>query len=327
MSPGKRWPTFFWLGILTAALLPIVLPYYRVRWEKRTFLRKPFFPTRKNQHVHLEDPVGPLYIGTVRQNFGRGVGYHTGYSSMDFLFMQRKPLHKLSPFVDVRGHHMDDNTWAANLGVGFKYKVNRFCTVFGMNAYYDYRNFHGHSFNQIGVGLEVYSPHWSVRANGYIPIGETEAQLMHHKTHLPGGLFIEREKNVYSLGGADLRIGAPFIHQSWVWSWIEAGPYFYRDFFGGLGQVTFRFADILRLKFGVTYDPVFRARAQGEVALVFYIWKAEQIQILTLHAAMLHQLRDACGAGGDHSALPLLPSRKEFLSFATTRSMACLCFE
>lgn len=238
----------------------------------RSFRKK---PAAKNT-AEEADPTGQLYSVSLGQNFGRGVGYHTGYTSLDGFFIDRKPLHKLSPLVDVRVHHMNDNTWAANLGVGFRYKVNRFCTVFGLNAYFDYRQFHSYNFYQAGIGTEVYTPHWSARLNAYIPVGERDVYLGHRSQQLSDGSIFITEKNVSSLGGADLRVGVPFIQQSWLWSWIEVGPYFYQDFFGGLGEITARVADYVRLKFGVTYDPVFRARAQGEVAVVFSFGKRKK---------------------------------------------------
>ncbi|MBS0616330.1 MAG: inverse autotransporter beta domain-containing protein [Verrucomicrobia bacterium] len=204
---------------------------------------------------------------TGRQNFGKTPGNEHGYSSLDGLVFRRFSYDHVSPFLDVRGHHLNDGNFAANIGGGFRANLEDRCIGFGMNAYYDYRGYHSHSLNQVGVGAEIFGLHWSINANGYIPVGRDQVQLFHCRFDYPGGFFMEKNKTATLLGGADLRFGFRFPNLPSFSSTLEVGPYFYRDFFGVLGSYTMQVTNYMRFKFGVTHDRVFGTKLQGEVAL------------------------------------------------------------
>ncbi len=208
---------------------------------------------------------------TGRQNFGKTVGNSNGYTSVDGFFSRRSSPNSVSPFLDARAHHLNNNTYAANVGGGFRANLDSQCVTFGMNAYYDYRQYRSHSLNQVGVGAEIFGSFWSVNANGYVPVGRSQVQLFNCRFDYPGGFFMEKTKTATTLGGADLRFGFRFPNNTWFSSTLEVGPYFYRNFFGGLASYTMQVTNYMRFKVGGTYDSVFGARAQGEVALM-YTW-------------------------------------------------------
>ena len=78
----------------------------------------------------------------------RGVGYNTGYTTLE-LFLTPNWDSNVQPFVDLRGHIFNDGKWAANAGLGARGAWLK-DVIFGLNTYYDFRDAHGISPNQVG---------------------------------------------------------------------------------------------------------------------------------------------------------------------------------
>lgn len=118
-------------------------------------------------------------------------------------------------FGSLRGFRASSDAWGMNLGGGLRYYADRWDRIFGVNAYYDYDNSSGGLFREVGFGLESLGQLWDMRANAYIPNGQT-AKLL--KTELVQGSqrFVGHQllyDNLLTFGnalrGVDWEIGVP----------------------------------------------------------------------------------------------------------------------
>lgn len=219
---------------------------------------------------------------------GRGLSYKHGYGSLGvFLTPPAWWLgNDFVPFVDVRGYILGDGKGAANVGAGLRYLLSSDClpcwdAVVGVNVYYDYRDYHGFSFNQIGVGLEWLSRYFDVRVNGYFPVEQS-----HRRGRLfafGDDLYTVRFEWAQAYKGFDAEIGMWLYNKTpcnWVGLYFAAGPYYYyrdhmRDTFdekhrnltGGKARLLAKINDYLDITISGTYDDVFHGTVQGKITL------------------------------------------------------------
>jgi hypothetical protein len=209
---------------------------------------------------------------------GGGLGYRHGYSTLG-MFIGIPSSGAFQPFLDVRGHVFNDGRFAANAGAGLRY-INFCCgTIFGVNAYYDWREGHFRHYQQIGAGIEILGRHWGFRSNVYLPFGDKTgfssarkftafdpsrgtftARCRRKETAIPGG---DAEIGYYTCCGCQ-----PYRFYAGV------GPYYYHrncrgNIWGGMGRVIVQGWDVLSLEGRAYYDRVHHGLFQGRVALTF----------------------------------------------------------
>ena len=81
------------------------------------------------QHIRL----------SARYTTPKGIGYNQGYSTLEGFFAPRTLFRETwLPFLDVRGHILDNGKFATNAGFGLRYLSQ--ARIWGINSYYDYRN-------------------------------------------------------------------------------------------------------------------------------------------------------------------------------------------
>src|SRR5580658_7202074 len=116
-------------------------------------------------------PPGPQHMrAAVRHIEAGGIGYNTGYSSLDVFLATDPNKWRVMPFLDLRGHVFNNGTYAANGGIGARGMWG--CRAYGINGYYDFRNTNRRNYNQVGAGLETLGKLWDLRVNGYLPVGK-----------------------------------------------------------------------------------------------------------------------------------------------------------
>ncbi len=214
-------------------------------------------------------PSHSVYV-VPRTHFGKGIGFPSGYSTLEITPGNANFL------ADLRGHFLNDNSYAANAGLVYRSNYPDVCSALGFNLFYDFRHDYGHSFNQIGLGIEYLTPEWELHANGYLPVGKDHTTIFKCHFDYEDGLFLEKKKTATALGGVDFRVTSVILDNKWANLSIEGGPYFFSDFFGALGNLTLSFKDRAFLKAMVTSDPVFGTRYQGEIGLTFFFGTKEK---------------------------------------------------
>ena len=80
-------------------------------------------------------------------------------------------------FADIRGFTDLANGYGMNLGGGYRRYLPRFDRILGVNGFFDYDNTSGALFRELGFGAESLGALFDVRANAYLPTGNTSQQL------------------------------------------------------------------------------------------------------------------------------------------------------
>lgn len=165
---------------------------------------------------------------SLRHTEGKGLGYSTGYTSLDlFLSLPSRQL-QIAPFADVSGHVFNDGKLAFNTGVGLR-SFNP-CTgrVFGINCFYDGLQTSHHFYHQVGVGLEALTDSWEVRVNGYLPIGKKKTSIYAFEYRdLAPNAFLMRASERLAMCGVDSEIGYHFCRLHCFNVYVGLGPYYY----------------------------------------------------------------------------------------------------
>lgn len=200
--------------------------------------------------------------------FGNNVnnfGLATNYSTLALLFASEYQLGHFMPMLDIRGYLFDKGFYAASVGVATRYipKRNSFCELLGMNLYYDWRQGFGTSFNQIGVGLEVLSRRWDLRANAYIPIGNFKHRVNHKFDGYIGPYKYNHSVCKFTNYGFNLEAGYLAVNQKNFLFYAATGPYYFsrkswNKTFGWELRVRPQFRDYLALDLSGSYDHVFQ---------------------------------------------------------------------
>jgi len=176
----------------------------------------------------INETNNDIYFLSVRRNEGSTVGDRISYTTLEASIFPCN-YKNFSPFVDLRYHGFGESSQnAANAGLGFRFAPNRTDVILGANVYYDYRNVHYGSFNQIGIGFESLGPLLNFRINGYLPLGK---QSQHYSSkyfaRYPGGYFIIRKKFADSLRGLDFEAEMLIAKNCCVDIYLAIGGYYY----------------------------------------------------------------------------------------------------
>ncbi len=204
---------------------------------------------------------------------GNGVGYSHGYTSVDGFFAFIDPADAYwIPFLDTRVHVFNNGRPAVNAGVGVRYLGSQ--RVWGLNAYYDYRNTHHHNYNQASLGLETLGELWDLRLNGYLPVGRGKSSFSHPQfDHFEGHHLIVRRKREFALKSANAEVGFHVDTMKKMPFYFAGGPYYLvgqgKQAWGFEARATVDIIENVRLEANTSYDRIFRGIAQGQISLIF----------------------------------------------------------
>lgn len=191
---------------------------------------------------------------TLRHIEAKGVGYHKGYTSLDFFLAPKCMLEThWIPFAEVRVHGFNDGRGALNAGAGLRYLCgDRF---WGFNTFYDYRNTHRHHYNQVGIGFESLGAVWDFRLNGYFPCGKraTNGQFAMNAGNAEVGALITQ----FDCGAVYAAANTYYMNNHHKHAW------------GGGGRVVLNLWKYLTLQVNGSYDRIFKGIVQGQIALTY----------------------------------------------------------
>ena len=119
---------------------------------------------------------------TLRQTQGNGFGYRQGYTTLEGFLIHNPFDESISPFIDVRAHHLNNGNWAGKFGLGLRKYDCSSNGIWGGNVYYDYRNTRHKKFQQIGLGMEFLHCCFDARLNVYLPVGGLKSRYYDCKT-------------------------------------------------------------------------------------------------------------------------------------------------
>lgn len=205
-----------------------------------------------------------------------GIGYQHGYTSVDFFLSAREKWPRIRPFLDLRGHVFNTGRFAANAGLGLRGLASSIETVFGLNAFYDYRQTKRRPYNQVSGGFEVLREGWDFRANGYFPVGIKETRYYDYSFSFNpsnNNLHVSAVRQ-FVMKGFDAEFGWHAPKVKWVEFYPAAGCYYYRSSsnvgihtFGGRVRLLATVIDWVTLEGIVSYDHRFKWVGQGALAI------------------------------------------------------------
>lgn len=208
---------------------------------------------------------------TARHRESEGIGYGQGYSTLDYYLTTQ--MNKLECLLNLRGHLFNNAKAAGNAGLGFRYSLNEDASRIGANVYYDFRDTKHFFASQIGTGLEWLSKSVDLRLNGYLPVGKQKNFQSHRFQTFTGNTILNREKFTAALPCIEGEIGTQLANPFY----FAVGSYYlFRETSHHLhvGQalgVKARFDVDIGEYFSagafVSYDSLYKTRAQGYVAL------------------------------------------------------------
>jgi hypothetical protein len=220
----------------------------------------------------------PPFRIAARYTIGRGVGYSEGYATLEGFFARSPSLdNSWIPYLDVRGHVFNNGKPALNAGFGVRYLGSR---VWGINAYYDYRNTVHQHYNQVSLGLESLGIIWDFRINGYLPVGAKISSPFDVKFNsFQGNKLIVSTKREFAMKGANAEVGAHITRMKNAELYAAVGPFYFQNegkrSWGGEGRLVFETLKCIRLQVNGSYDSLFKGIIQGEVGL-FYAFGPRQ---------------------------------------------------
>lgn len=210
------------------------------------------------------------YRATARHIEGKGIGYHTGYTSVDLFVTTPWSLpHKWIPFIDGRMHVFNNGKIATNIGLGARYVSSSI--VYGINSYYDYRETSRQKYNQYSLGLEALGKVWDVRLNGYLPVGHKRSSFYNADFgYFSGNSILLKGRRDLAMRGLNLEAGIHIKDLSWLRFYGAFGPYYFakagNNAVGGKIRLALTFLDSLKIEGNTSYDPIFHWIGQGELS-------------------------------------------------------------
>lgn len=217
-----------------------------------------------------------VYFLTLRRNQGRTVGNKLSYTTFSAVAF---PFHReyIWPFLDFRIHRFDKHDkYAGNVGLGCRFASTKIDKIFGINAYYDYKNRHHHNFHQLGLGFEILSKCWNFRLNGYLPFGRKRVlESSCFFDEFIGNFFFQQKNYKRSLSGVDFEIESYLTRICCMDLYFGIGAYYYRgdrcerDIYGTEYNLTTWYCNYMSFGINVTHDCRFKTRVQGELSISF----------------------------------------------------------
>jgi hypothetical protein len=213
------------------------------------------------------------YRASIEHIEGGGIGYKNGYTTLALFFASDPDRWMVTPFLDVRGHVFDDGGWATNLGSGIRTLWNN--RVYGINAFYDYRDSSRLNSNQIGLGVETLGKLVDFRMNGYLPVGTKISDPYNPVfANFAGNyMFIWRNYQA-AMKGANAEIGLHLGRSKLFDVYAALGPYYFigdaiAPTWGGKARLSLTYKNFLSLEISDSYDKTFQNKFQGQLSLKF----------------------------------------------------------
>lgn len=207
----------------------------------------------------------------IRHREAGGVGYSTGYSSLDyFLMTENKSMEFL---LDLRGHVFNTGQGAANIGVGLRWPIKEEKYAVGANVFYDLRQAHDLFCNQVGAGVEWLTKKVDFRVNGYLPVGKKKHIEEKTFDQFSGTSVNIRRHLKSTLPSIEGEIGTPLPRHFY----FAVGSYYLfkqeghgmdvGHAWGAKIRAEVDLGKYITLGFAMTYDHIFKVRPQGIVSI------------------------------------------------------------
>lgn len=203
---------------------------------------------------------------------GRFIAIKKSYGGVSFFAVPEAPFEYTNLLLDIKGFKLEGSNWAGSIGIGFRHTDRHHKKIYGVNFFYDYLDQHG-TFNQVGLGFELFSQCWEFHLNGYLPLGTTHHAISERVINFKAG-FVGIFSDVQNaLRGVEFTAGGRWNFFDNINLYVAPGAYFYhnkdirKNIQGAQGTVEVNWNDWISFRLNASYDRVFRGRLQGVIAL------------------------------------------------------------
>jgi parallel beta-helix repeat protein len=175
------------------------------------------------------------------------------------------------------GGDLNDSNFGASSRLGYRWMSSGKDWMFGVNAGADTTPYEGDYNWQAGVGLEALNKNVELRANGYIPLSDSNKEVGRGYS----GAYLSNNRlyltNTYqdwitSYGGLDLEVGTPVARWDSGGLWLYAGYYYLDatvaggpDSSGVSARAEARIANNFAVGATYSYDDIFQSKATGYI--------------------------------------------------------------
>ncbi len=231
--------------------------------------------------IDTNSPPSPV-LKTLRVRHSGGFGQNativmgTNYTTLDLFLSPTAQRGQFLPFLNLRGHRFDNDTYAANLGVGFRYvpEPGTFCEFLGFNTYYDFREGLYNNYNQIGLGVEILGKRWDFRGNAYVPVGAKKRKVVCVFDDYLGDYFIVNKNIETTTYGFNGEVGWTAVNSNYWALYVAGGPYYLgrksncleKSILGGEFRVQPQYKDYFAVDFVLSYDNVYKTVFQAVIS-------------------------------------------------------------
>lgn len=231
---------------------------------------------------------------SARHVAGDGVGYTSGYSSLDWFLPLSAESDSTMWFGDFRGLIFNDGEFGSNVGTGYRWFAEDQNRIYGINGYWDTRNSNSLLFNQAGIGVESLGQIFDFRANAYTPaVNDTYQQG--NAYFVGNGLILP---STAALSGVDAETGINFPTFYQISTSLFGGGYYYDSNHtiaatGWRVRAEAMFRDCVVVGVSVQDDDLFGQTVNGMIELRHTVFHHTTLA----RRSMRHKFRQADGSG------------------------------
>lgn len=135
----------------------------------------------------------------------KGMGFNQGYTTASLYLFPNKET-PVIPFFNGSFHLFNSLYIASNLGAGLRFTGESESVVYGINGYYDYRNYKSLTSHQASAGIEILSKWIDFRANAYIPFSGKSTSEESLFNSFSGNTVVLQQKSRYALKQIDTEL-------------------------------------------------------------------------------------------------------------------------
>ncbi|MBL4647691.1 MAG: inverse autotransporter beta domain-containing protein, partial [Gammaproteobacteria bacterium] len=139
------------------------------------------------------------------------------------LFMPSVQTNNTLLFIDVRGISHSGTQLEGNFGLGYRQMNLANTWLWGVYGFYDLkRSRQKNLFKQITLGGEIRNTHWSLRVNGYLPVGNTEKSVaIWNQAHVVNNDQQNGSQNIVYHDGREKALAGVNSEIGWDVSWLR----------------------------------------------------------------------------------------------------------
>lgn len=226
---------------------------------------------------------------------GNGIGYDGGFSGLDVMFAPEYPPFSAMPFVEAQGIFIFDNNWVGSLGVGSRFLSEKTSAIWGLNAFYSFREANRGFYHQLGLGAELICKRWELNANGYIPIGNTSYVKKHVYDDYIGDYKAVQRNKKDALFGGNIGLSVLVAQRGNFMLYTTGGPYFLMEksghpqVWGGQVSIQPQWGDYFALSFIVSSDNYFGTLFQGGFVLSLPLYQFTKLKPYATRNRLIYQ--------------------------------------